>query len=236
MDKVLRLNKKLVPAIIAFLLLLLPTPIFAAVYSITPPSGYVAAGDEFVLDILIDTEGAKSNLARAVVTFDPTLVKLTKAERNNSLYATYPEDGQSTDNTNGVVMITGFTQSGSGSLYQTDGSPDVFARLTFEVLKKGTLEIEWEFSGQDEPFKSVIMIDGSPPQNGLSSKPSGARYILEDGTPDVPVTALSIEKNNFVIAGVAIIGAGLIFSGGGVLYGVSRKYLTSNKRTLVEYD
>lgn len=216
--------------------------LYAATYTITPTSGFVKVGDSFVVDIKIDSEGEKSNLARAVLTFDPSLVQLTKAERNNSLYTTFQADQQTTDNTNGVVMITGFTQSGNGTLYKTASTPDLFARLTFKAIKSGTVKFEWEYTGSDSPFKSVIMIDGSPAQNKLTIKPSSVAFTIQGsggttsgGTGTTPVTGVS-SNIAFYLSAVAIIGAGLIFSGGGVLYNASRKVFNTSKKTLVEIE
>ncbi len=117
------------------------------------------------MDILIDSGGEELVEARAVITFDPSMLKVTEAKRNNSLFLTWPSDESTIDNENGVVMLTGFTQSGEGTLYSTDGDPDVFARLTFEILEEGETSLEWEYSGENESFKSVLMKDGSPPQN-----------------------------------------------------------------------
>lgn len=210
------------------------TVVDAATFSFSPSSGYVREGDSFVVDVLIDTEGEESTKAKAVITFDPTLIQLTKAERNNTLYEEYPDDEQTTDNTNGVVMLTGFTQSGTSPLYQTDETADVYARLTFKSIKDGTVTLDWEYSGQDQAFKSVIMITGSPPQNALDSKPSTGRFIIENygSTPNTGVT----NNRAFYIAGAAIIGAGLVFSGGGVVYGASQKMISTNKRTVVQFD
>lgn len=237
MKRALHLSKRIVAfsaVTIAFLAVSGGTA-FAATYSLTPNSGYVKKGSDFALDIMIDSENKEISLARAVITFDPTKIKLVEAERNNTLFATFPADDQSTDNTNGVVMITGFTQSGgSKDLYTTTGSADVFARLKFKSLEEGTAEITWEFSGKDEDFKSVIMADGSPPQNVLTSKPKSATYTIQGSS--TPVTGAGIvSQKNLIVAGSAIIGAGLVFSGGSVLHSASKKVFTSNKRTLVEY-
>ena len=75
-------------------------------------------------------------------------------------------------------MLTGFTQSGSSELYNSNGDADVMARLEFEVnLKVKEVLLSFEYSGEDELFSTVLVKDGSPPQNVLLSKPTSANYI-----------------------------------------------------------
>ncbi|MCA9375311.1 hypothetical protein KC622_03200 [Candidatus Dojkabacteria bacterium] len=227
----------------------------AAEFTFNPDGGYVLEGDQFILDILIDTGGLKVTKARAVVTFDPTLVEIVKAERQNTLFSQYPDDEQSTDNTNGVLMLSGFTQSGTDSLYSTSGNPDVFARVTFKAIRDGAVSFNWEYTGSDAPFKTVIMADGSPPQNVLDSKPDSASFTIQDtngtstgsttgttttgstGKSDVsiPNTGVFDEKNIYIGLGI-IVGGVLIYAGSSILYNASRNAIRSRQRTVVEYD
>lgn len=175
------------------------------------PSGSTAydRGDGFTVDILIDTNGNSLVKARSVITFDPELVKLTEAKKNNSLFLTWPTDESTIDNENGVVMLTGFTQSGTGSPYLTEGEPDVFARLTFEILEEGELTLDWEFSGTDTSFNSVMMTDGSPPENILNTKPDSGIYTLVVGeavdTPTAPDTGIEFEGSEILVGSVLVI-------------------------------
>jgi hypothetical protein len=178
----------------------------AAEFDLRPGSGQIRRGAKFTVDVLIDTAGEESTLARAVLTFDPDLVQVLKAEKNDSLYCDYPEDEQSVDNTNGVVMLTGFCQSGVDVLYETEDDADVFARIQFEAVSNGSLVLDWEYSGEDEPFKTVIVADGSPPQNVLDEKPiAGAYSILTnvDTTP-TPNTGYSVSVGIIVTGGLLL--------------------------------
>jgi len=168
------------------------------------PSGTKAydRGEGFTVDILIDSNGESLVKARSVITFDPTLVKVTEAKRNNSLFLTWPVDESTIDNENGVIMLTGFTQSGTGKPYLTEGENDVFVRLTFEILKEGELTLNWEFSGTDESFNSVMMTDGSPPLNILTTKPDSATYTLLIGDAVVntaPDTGIEFEFSEILV-------------------------------------
>jgi LPXTG-motif cell wall-anchored protein len=203
----------------------------AAELSLRPGSGEIRRGANFTVDILIDTAGEASNLARAVLTFDPGLVQVLKAEKNESLYCDYPEDEQSVDNNNGVLMLTGFCQSGEDVLYVTEDEPDVFARIQFEAVSNGSLVLDWEYSGEDEPFKSVIAADGSPPQSVLEEKPiAGVYSIVSSITTPPPSTGYTVS--------IGMIAAGLGLLSLGIVYVRFKDSLTAPKlkgRTVVVY-
>ena len=198
-------------------------------FSLYPTSGTVYdTGSGFTVDILIDSGGDELTEARAVITFDPDMLQVTEAKRNNSLFATWPSDESTIDNENGVVMLTGFTQSGEGTLYATDGDADVFARLTFEVVKEGETTIDWEFSGEDESFKSVLMKDGSPTQNVLESKPDSVTFTLKTSTATAPETGLDPQITQVLVGlGLALIGAYLL---------IFKPYSTKKTGTVIVYE
>ncbi len=229
--------KKFITTITICLFFLVPEIIFAAPnFSINPSSGYVAKDKEFTIDILIDSDLEELVKARFVITFDPEKVKILKAKRNNGLFETYPSTEQTTDNSNGVVMLTGFTQSGSGTLYKTATSPDIFARLTFLALKEGEVKFEWEYSGEDVPFKTIMLKDGSPPQNVMISKPSSVKFTIQNaGNAQQPKTGI-FEDAGFIPGIIGIIGGVMLFAGSSLVIEFTRKYRTKKYRTMVEYD
>lgn len=191
-------------------------------FSLYPASGMVVdASKGFSVDIRIDTDGEKSNSARFTLLFDPEYLQLTKAERNSKLYDKWPEDETSIDNDNGLVMLTGFTQSGEeGKTYITNGEYDVIARLTFKVKKEGTTTIDWEYDTNNGVFDTYIMRDGSPPTNMLMSKPKSGTYQIGkgDGTtvldPSTVQTAVEFDWRYVVVTGIVMLlfGAFMIFT------------------------
>lgn len=201
-------------------------------FTVYPSKGIVTVGKTFTVDVLIDS--ADQNIAQATATllFDPKMVKVVKPEYNASLFCTYPSNKQSVDNKYGVVMLTGFCQSGAGSLYKTSGGADIFARIQFQVLKAGTIKIEWNHNGKNQDFMSVIMKDGSPPSNILTTKPSSVTYTTTGNgtgqTPTVPNTALNPG------AAAIYVGLSLIFFGW--LYLTLGKKSKSKMRTVVLYE
>ncbi|MCA9377216.1 hypothetical protein H6763_00400 [Candidatus Nomurabacteria bacterium] len=227
---------------VAFMLAFPKSSFAAPTFKFNPTGGYVMEGDEFTLDILIDSDGEELIKAKSVITFDPTLVEIIKAERNNALFDQFPADEQSTDNTNGVLMLSGFTQSGAGDLYKTGANPDVFARITFKTLWDGVVTFDWEYTGTDAPFKSVMISDGSPPQNILTSKPVSATFTIQDSTGNsgtgnyvTPITGI-FESDMFLPGFLVLLGGLMVFTGTNVVYRVSRRLILMRRRTLVEYD
>ncbi|HVX92945.1 MAG TPA: cohesin domain-containing protein [Candidatus Dojkabacteria bacterium] len=181
-----------------------------ATFTISPSKGSIKAGNSFTVDVLIDTNSQSVLLARSVLTFDPNLLKVTKAEYNASLFCTYDNTKQSIDNTNGVIVLEGFCQSGDSVLYKTTGSPDVFARVTFETKKAGTASLAWEYTGSNTEFKSVIMQDGSPAFNILD-KPAKATYtITTSGGGGVPQTGFFLSWSLITIGIICII-SGIVY-------------------------
>lgn len=226
-------------------LLVLPTSTFASgteprLYA-DPSSGYVKVNTEFSYDIKIDSAGHEITLSRLVLTFDPQKVKVTKAERNSSLFCQWPVDNQSIDNTNGVIMVSGFCQSGTTTKpYKTVGEPDVIVRITFRALATGELRFAWEHNGNDEPFKTVLMETGSPPLNILTTKPSDFSFtsVAASTTPtpgtDTPNTG--VIDNTSTIAGIGIVGGSILVFGGLTLLAAYQRVQYNRKyKTVVVY-
>ena len=196
-------------------------------FSIYPAGGIVTNKTEgFTVDVMIDSVGEELTSARFVITFDPAYLKLAKTERNNALFAQWPEDEASIDNTNGVVMLTGFSQSGTDELYVTGSEPDIMARLTFEVVKIGNTSLGWEFTGSDDTFASVMLIEGSPPQNVLKTKPTSVTFTIQDKIVDT-----AIEWNKYVLVGGLI----LILFGGLIMFSRPSGFSKKNG-TVVVYE
>lgn len=180
-------------------------------FSFYPDGGVVMNKEEgFVVDILIDTAGQEILSAKFTVLFDPETLQVTRAERNNTLFAQFPQDESTIDNTEGVVMLSGFSQSGTGGLYSTVGEPDVFARLSFEILQEGETELDWMY-GEDAIFDTAMYRDGSPPQNILLTKPGETIFTIGDTVyEDIPETGLVLEEYVLVTGLVLLLFGGFM--------------------------
>jgi len=205
--------KKILTIIFIFLFFFFSTSaIFAAEpsFSFFPAGGLVTDKSKgFSVDILIDTAGEKAMSAKFVVLFDPTVLRLTKAERNSTLFSQWVEGESTLDNDNGVVMLGGFTQSGTGTPYATTGKPDVIARLTFEVLREKVTYLDWEYKTNNGVFDTQIMKDGSPPINILTTKPSAVAFQIGDATLKPDVNTGIFDSKYLIVAGAVL----LLFGG-----------------------
>ncbi len=200
-------------------------------FKLYPPGGKVLNKDQgFVVDVLINTAEQEIVSANFSLLFDPKILQVKKAERNNSLFSQFPDDQTSIDNKNGVVYLTGFTQSGTGTLYKTQGDPDVFARITFQVLEVGETTLDWEY-GDNADFGTGIYVDGSPPQNILRSKPLPATFTIGDEvlSPSNLNTGFSVDE--YIIA----TGAVLLLFGGFMVFSKPRNF-KKKSGTVVIYD
>jgi len=219
--------------IILLPLLFLPVKnIFASEpsFSFYPDGGDVVNKDNgFLVDVLIDSGGAELTSARFVVTFDPTYVTVEKAERNNALFEQWPNDESTIDNKSGIVMLTGFTQSGSGTLYKTGAKPDIMARLSFKIVKAGTTTLSWEFDNGENLFQSVMLTDGSPPTNILKTKPESAIFKIGAKQYNPINTAVPFDKA-ILVGGVV-----LIIFGGLIVFAKPRNF-SKGKGTIIVYE
>ncbi len=201
-----------------FLILFSTDKTFAAEPSLSfyPKGGQVLNKDQgFVVDVLIDTAGQEVVSAKFVILFDPSMLELTKAEKNNTLFDQWPADESTLDNDNGVIMLSGFTQSGTGNLYKTGEKPDILARLTFKTLKEGTTKLEWEYGGNNGVFDRVIMKDGSPTTNILNSEPEDATFVIGKDILNPGNIDTGIPIDRYILFGglvLILFGAFMIFT------------------------
>lgn len=209
-------QKKIVQYLICVLILSLSfikvhasTPSF----SFYPTSGIVKDAKEgFTLDVLIDSGSYELSKARARISFNPKNIQLRRALRNNSLFEQWPEDQSSTDNTNGVVILTGITEEENEEeipFYKTDASPDVFFRLEFDVIttKNEDIILSFEYTGEDKEYMSVL-IDSDTSENVLALKPKSVSFSLNE--EDIPKTGISLSAIGSIVGILLILAGGYI--------------------------
>ncbi len=217
-------QKKIVTYIVCTLLLITSAIKVSALspsFSFYPSSGVVQDAQEgFTVDVLIDSGGYELSQARAMIKFNPKVIKLVKASKNSSLFDQWPLEESSTDNINGVVILTGMTQEdneGGVPFYKTDTSPDVFFRLEFDVVttQKEDIILSFEYSGQDQDFMSVL-IDSDTQNNVLAVKPQSATFSLN--SQDIPETGLNPSAIGAIVGIILILVGGYIRSTGSTYF------------------
>lgn len=199
-------------------------------FEIYPGSGIIKDVDEgFTVDVLIDTGDYDVNQARFTISFDPDVVQLKSANRNNSLFYQWPDDESSIDNESGVVMLTGFTQSGASTLLNTSGDKEVMARLEFDIISQSEEDVvlDFEYGSEDILFTTFIMKDGSPPSNVLLSSPDSATFTYSGVA--VPKTAIGPSQVGIAL-GLVLIAAGIFITS------TKNNPLRKSKGTVVLYD
>jgi len=218
-------QKKIVQYLICILILSIS---FVKVYASTPSfsfypsSGIVGDSKEgFTIDVLIDSGSYELSKARAMIKFDPELIQLRKASRNSSLFEQWPDDESSTDNENGVVILTGITQEDNEEeipFYKTETTPDVFFRLEFDVVttEKEDIVLSFEYTGEDEDFMSIL-IDSDTTNNVLSIEPQSATFSLTG--EDIPETGISLSTLGSILGILLILAGGYIRTSSKIFFG-----------------
>jgi len=186
-----------------------------ASFSFYPSSGAIKdINDGFTVDVLIDSGSYEISKVRMVIKFDPKIVHLSKAYRNDNLFEEWAEGEISTDNVNGIVMLTAQTTNIENKVYYiTQGDPDVFARLEFEVITPDTskpIVLEFQYSGNDEELMSVILKRGTPGENVLTVRPLSATFTMDGNL--IPETAVDMNTVGIVIGVLLILVGGFVRS------------------------
>lgn len=184
----------------------------------SPGSGFTGVGEEFWVDILVNTAGQNSLSTRVVFEFDPSYFEVTKVERTN-MYCNYPtgaaEYGVSNDS--GYVIITGYCSSS----YTNTSVPERFATVYFRALRIGDTNLNFRYNGADSPGNTVIYGTGSPPANILTVAPSVGSYKIVTDISGYTQSSPSTGVVDYVFAGVSV----LVIGGGIFVYFRNRKKL-----------
>jgi len=145
--------------------------------SISPTSGFTGVGEEFWLEVKLNTDGAESLSTRAVIIFDPVFLELKNVEAG-SIYCDHPTSTSEYGSSNevGYVVVTGTCSDP----ISTSGE-EILATLYFEAIEQGDTQVGFRYNGNDEPGNTVIYGRSSPPTNILNDDPIDGSYkIVED--------------------------------------------------------
>ncbi len=158
----------------------------AKLYFITEIDGF-GVGDEFYVDLKVDSQEVDINAAAAKVLFQNNILELLSVEKDNSIFNFWIE-GPDISNENGEVVFIGGTSKGvSGSALQ-------IIRLNFKAMGSGAAEItvaEAVVTASDGKGTNVLsVIEGTSVGIGVETIRPEPAEIPESAAPPAPVEVI----------------------------------------------
>lgn len=141
----------------------------AATLTLSPASQTVAINEEFIINVLLDTEGVGTDGTDAIINYDADYLNISQASLG-SLY-----DTAVTTNTSTSGKITLSAIASTGSDYAGSGT---FATLTFTPLLAGSSNINFSFSSGSTTDSNVT----SNQEDVLSSVSNSTITISSNGS------------------------------------------------------
>lgn len=142
------------------------TPISGAGYSLEHSQGNLDIGDNFVVDLVVDTNGQPANTFEAVLKFDPSKLEVVGIDMENfpGAFITQVDDIYFQNFNGEIILIGGLPTPG----FTSSLVGDVMAKLTFKVKSTG---------------QTTISID------------NGSKVITDDTNDDIFVSGLDLNLN-----------------------------------------
>ncbi|MFH1547354.1 MAG: cohesin domain-containing protein [bacterium] len=233
MKHVLKFIVRLFTVFILFLFLDKGSTLAAgATMYLSPATGSYDSGEEFTVDIMIDSGGDDVQTARAAISYDSDVVQV-KAVSHSNIFCQFPDSGYEVDNTNGQMILTGFCQD---EHYATVGDADILGRITFDAVGGGTANVEFNFDGTDDADMTYMLEPGSPPQQLDMTEPTGATFTISGsatgGGDDLPDTGIRVNVG--ITFGVSLVLLSLfVLVADAVLPPVLKWFSQRGQRTIV---
>jgi len=150
----------------------------AAILSFSVYKNVVAAGDQFVAEVRVDSEGVGVNVAQATITFPKNLVEVVKINRSDSVFNFWLEE-PSYSNDDGTVKFLG------GSTNGINGQSLKVLTVIFQAKSVGQADLVFTDA-------AVTVSDGSG-ANVLSAS-KGASVGISEQRPSGAVTPVQINR------------------------------------------
>lgn len=154
----------------------------AARLYLTPADGTYSIGDEFDLELGIDTGGEESMAADALLNFDSTKLEVVSVVKGSF----FPGSDYNIDNDNGRLTIYSFSEQA----LQTNSGTGVLANITFKALTEGSAAVSFLCETGNDVDSAVWDAQGNDLIN-CGSNGSGTYTIGSGGggvePTDVPV-------------------------------------------------
>lgn len=170
------------------------TNTLAATLMLSPETGNFAIGDEFDVNIMLDTVGEEVNGVDVTINYDSTMLDVVTLTEG-TLFGNYPIKSASA----GVVTFTGIITTGSPTGYTGQG---VFGTVKFKVKQTGTAQVTFDFTQGAIADSNVVSKTSG--QDLLTAVTNGS-YILSPssnvGTTDTNTTTTTATTTNTAITG-----------------------------------
>jgi|GEM_PF-4081628 len=203
--------------------LLLSTNAYAASLSVSPGNITVTNGQEFQINVVLDTQGADIVAVDAIIEYDPAMIEIVSITQG-SIFSAYPVKTFA----NGEIRISALDSTFS-TPYNGSGT---LATVRARGLQVGTTNFNFVFTSGSTTDSNVVEEGTSSDLLGETSGLVLGINTLAGGTDDddtLPETAIFGEKEDmYILIGLAWLTlgtAGYLYRNelGDVLWGVLKK-------------
>lgn len=167
------LSRRILEAIVVFALFLFIAPLdvkaqAAATLALSPSTDSISIGDEFDIEIIVDTDGVDVDGVDAVIDYDNTRLSVVSVTEG-TIFSTYPlnEVSSGTISLSGIDLTTPF--NGTGTL----------GTIRFRALQEGTADVEFDFTPGSTTDSNVA--DSITTDDILDSVTDGSYAISSSG-------------------------------------------------------
>ncbi len=177
----------------------------SASLSLSPSTGSYAVGDNFDVQIMLDTAGEDVSAVDAIINYDSSVLQVTDITPG-TIFSTYPEQSASS-NTIEVSGLDGSTTS------PFNGSNGVLATIGFRVLDEGDTDLTFDFTAGSTLDSNVVEASSGQSNDILNSVSNASYSLLPEGTgnSDLPGAALFLSTKRTLLIII-----GMVFTGGAI--------------------
>lgn len=182
--------------------------------SMQPQTSTMNIGETKVVTLKLKTSSSTKRVStvRAILQFNPNILEITNVS-TTSLFCQYPTDSGSyaSDNSQGVLMITGFATGGASCTFPELSTTEVsFATVTFRAKASGNSDLDFIYTGENSSLVSVALDTNSPPQMVLQSATDGDMTVaaVDGGGTDIP-DDLGINETLTVFGVIGVLAGGI---------------------------
>lgn len=178
--------------------------------TLDPKTQTVIKGNDVAVKVMLSASTAKKvSYAKALFKFDANLLEIKDVTSSN-MFCQHPTDISSyaADNTQGVLMVTGFSNGTTECPHpELTLTPVLFVTVTFKTKSNGVSNLQFEYTGTNDQQSSSVMDINSPTQFILIQPENGTITINNASVPTTTVPAppenLGIESDIMAILAAA---------------------------------